>query len=245
MPTDYSINFTDVSFAYNGSSIIENASFTIDTNESVCIIGPNGGGKTTLLKLMLGLVKPQNGTVTIGGGKVEAIRTCIGYMPQYLLFDPQFPVTVMDIVLMGRLGLKRVGLYGKQDKITARRILDELGMRHLENRMFSQLSGGERQRILIARALSCEPRILLLDEATSNVDIFAEAQLMDVIQRLAGQMTVVMVSHDIGFVSHLFKRVICVNRKVFVHETKSLSGPVMEKLYGNSLRVVDHQNHME
>lgn len=237
------ISFKNVNFSFADIPVLHNVSFEVGRTDAISVIGPNGGGKTTLLKLILGLLQPDSGEIRILGKPPRQMVTRIGYMPQYLLFDPQFPVTVMDIALMGRLGERWIGLYTKKDRSAAKEALDELGLLHLRNRLFSDLSGGERQRVLIARALACKPDILLLDEATSNVDVLAEARLIDIVKRLSDRMTILLVSHDIGFVSDFFRKVICVNKRVFVHDTHELDPKIFEEIYGEPIRLIGHHKH--
>jgi len=231
----------------------------------VCIVGPNGGGKTTLVKLILGLLTPQRGEVRLFGQSPCRARRRVGYMPQHVQHDAQFPVTVMDIVLMGRLGQSGVaqppsavqtgghsrgrlchilqGLLGWPKRADRRAALDALrqvGLDDFGRRPFASLSGGQRQRVLIARALSGNPDLLLLDEPTSNVDSLVEARLLDLLRELNRRMTIVMVSHDLGFVSGFVESVICVNRRVVVHPTAEITGAVIRDVYGGEVRMVRH-----
>jgi zinc transport system ATP-binding protein len=210
----------------------------------VCIVGPNGGGKTTLVKLILGLLEPSVGEIRVFGKPPKTARSRIGYMPQHLLYDPLFPVTVSDIVLMGRLrngGLR--GFFGWPDALdreTASEVLRQVGMEDFSRRPFSSLSGGQRQRVLIARALAGRPDLLLLDEPTSNVDTLVEAQLLELLGKLNERMTIMMVTHDLGFVSEMVEKVVCVNRRVAVHPTNDISGEIIHDIYGGHVRMVRH-----
>jgi zinc transport system ATP-binding protein len=238
------INFENVSFSYGSVSVLEKVTFSIDERELVCIVGPNGGGKTTLVKLILGLLEPSVGAIRVFGQSANAARKRIGYMPQHLLYDPLFPVTVRDIVLMGRLksgGIR--GLFGwpnDEDRDAALEALQRVGMEDFARRPFSSLSGGQRQRALIARALASRPDLLLLDEPTSNVDTLVEAKLLDLLQELNDRMTILMVTHDLGFVSEMVEKVVCVNRRVAVHATKDISGEMIHDIYGGHVRMVHH-----
>jgi zinc transport system ATP-binding protein len=240
------IEFRGVSFAYNGVAVVEDVDLRIGRQQSVCIVGPNGGGKTTILKLVLGLLRPTAGTIRVFGGTPEAARLRIGYMPQHVQHDPHFPATVLDIVLMGRLGRRGLpgffGWYGRADRRAAREALAQVGLEAVVHRPFPALSGGQRQRVLIARALCCEPELLLLDEPTANVDTLVEARLFDVLRELSRRLTVVIVSHDLGFVSDLVENVVCVNRKVVVHPTSRLTGAMIQDIYGGSVRMVRHSD---
>ena len=234
------IEFRDVSFAYDGTPVLTDAQLSIPEHETTCVVGPNGGGKSTLLKLVLGLLKPDRGEVLVLGRDPVSARQEIGYMPQYLHFDPQFPISVLDVALMGRMRPWRIGPYGKRDRALAHEALAEVGLADLGARQFSALSGGQRQRVLIARALVTQPRILVLDEPTANVDMAVEQALFDTLGRLAERLTVIFVSHDLGFVSTYVKSVVCVNRSVHVHPTSQLTGDVIQALYGVDLKLIRH-----
>ena len=249
MSAEHAIRLENVSFTYNHTHVLENVDLTVSEGDFACVVGPNGGGKTTLFKIMLGLLAPDRGRVHVLGQPVERARKRVGYMPQYVHHDPQFPITVLDIVLMGRLGRGGLcgvfGWYKKSDRTAALQALEELEMTDSANHLFSELSGGERQRVLIARALSCHPDLLLLDEPTSNVDAATEARLFEILKNLNKRMTILVVSHDLGFVSTVVNNVICVNRKVVVHPTTEVTGEVIRDIYGSDLRMVRHDHRHE
>ncbi|MEN6449411.1 MAG: ABC transporter ATP-binding protein [Thermoguttaceae bacterium] len=241
---DSVVSLSNVTFSYGGPPALEEVTLSIEPRQAVCVVGPNGGGKTTLVKLMLGLLTPQRGDVRVFGESPRRSRRRIGYMPQHSQYDPLFPVSVMDIVLMGRLGQSGVagltGWHGRKDRQAVMDALDEVGMKDFGRQPFAALSGGQRQRVLIARALCCKPDLLLLDEPTSNVDSLVEARLLELLRELNRRMTIVMVSHDLGFVSGFVERVICVNRRVAVHPTSQVTGQVIHDLYGGEVRMVHH-----
>lgn len=243
MNEETAVSFHRVNFTYTGTPIIVNATFSIPSHTFTTIVGPNGGGKTTLIKLMLGLLTPTRGSIEVLGTTPEKARPLIGYMPQYLHFDPDFPATVMDIVLMGLLKKNRpIGPFGKKARQKALDTLSRLGMEKFAHRHFASLSGGQRQRVLIARALATDPELLLLDEPTTNVDTAAEIDLFEFLKEMSEKMTCVVVTHDLGFVSQYVKEVICVNREVMVHDTAHLTGDLVTKLYGCSVRMVQHKH---
>lgn len=235
------IQLKDVSFSYDGPPVIEHADLDIDTRDFVCVIGPNGGGKTTLLKLMLGLLEPDGGKVRVLGKPPRDTRSGIGYMPQHAHLDPKFPVSVQDVVLMGRLGqTRRLGPYRRRDKQVVGRVLGEVGVQDLAKRAFSSLSGGQRQRVLIARALACEPELLFLDEPTAGLDPAVQDDVYSLLGELNRRLTIVLVSHDVGFVSIHFKSVVCVNRSVHVHPTSELKERGVADLYGREVRMLHY-----
>jgi zinc transport system ATP-binding protein len=240
------IELHNVSFAYNGTPVVEGVNLTVCEGEAVCMVGPNGGGKTTLLRLMLGQLRPATGQVRVFGKPPETVRLRMGYMPQHGQHDPQFPATVMDIVLLGRLGggglLGRLGWYSRADHRAALDALGQVGLDDLAQRPFSALSGGQRQRVLIARALCCQPDILLLDEPTASVDTLVEARLFEVLRVLRGKLTLLMVSHDLGFVANVVERVICVNRQAVMHPTSQITGELIRQVYGGDVRIVRHSD---
>lgn len=237
------IEFIDVTFAYDKVPIFKNVTISIKTNEIVFIVGPNGGGKTTFLRLMLGLVKPLSGTIRILGNKPQGIRHHIGYVPQQTNFDSRFPVSVMDVVLMGRLGNTIFDHYSRKDRQISLQALEEVNCAALKNRPFASLSGGQRQRVLIARALATEPQLLLLDEPTSNVDQMTTYKLYDLMKRLGERMSIVFVSHDVGFASTIVTSVLCINNQnVVVHPVSELTGATIATLYGGPMSLIRHDH---
>lgn len=234
------VRFENVFFSYGTRSVLEHVSVDINKGDSICIIGPNGGGKSTFLKLIIGLLKPTRGSVYLLGKQPHEVAHRIGYIPQYINFDPLFPITVLETVLMGRLGNITGGPYRKKDKQAAYEALEELDLTSLAHQPFTALSGGQRQRVLIARALSCQPELLLLDEPTANIDALIEVKLFEILKQLNKRMTIVMVSHDIGVVSTMFNRVFCVNKVIREHMTEDITGKNISDVYGGGIRVVRH-----
>lgn len=240
--SDNVIEIRKLSFRYQGPVILRDASLTIRNGEMVAIVGPNGGGKTTLLKLMLGLLRPERGEVRVFGRAPRQSWAEIGYMPQHTHLDPDFPVTVLDTVLMGRLSNHRFGPMSRHDRKLALEKLAQVGLDDVARRPLSALSGGQRQRVLIARALVSEPQLLLLDEPTANLDMRVENELHQLLRQLNRSITVVLVSHDLGFVSPLVDKVVCVNRDVKVHPTSDITGEVISDLYGGDMQLVRHDH---
>jgi zinc transport system ATP-binding protein len=209
------VNFENVTFSYQDTPVLKDLNFTIQRNEFVGIIGPNGGGKTTLLKLMMGFLKPSKGKIQIFGDNPANSLNSIAYVPQTARFDRQFPISVMELVLSGRLShLPWHGQYSKLDKEKAFQALEKVNLTHLKNAAFGTLSGGQAQRALIARALVSEPKLLLLDEPTASVDAKAEADIYNILESLKGQMTMMMVTHDLAAVVNKLERVLLVQGSV-------------------------------
>jgi len=238
------ISFEDLSFGYGaGPPVLESVTVTVNELDFACVIGPNGGGKTTLLKLVLGLLQPTGGRIEVFGTSPVRSRPRIGYMPQFAAMDPRFPVQVLDVVLMGRLGPGlRFGSFSREDRHAASRTIDLVGLAGLERQPFSALSGGQRQRVLLARALASDPDLLLLDEPAAGLDQKVEQDFFELLRELNRSKTVVLVSHDLGFVASFVRTVICVHRTVDVHPTSALDGAAIQKLYGGEVRLVHHDH---
>jgi len=239
----------DLYFAYDDAPVVEAAHVTIEPLDFVGIVGPNGGGKTTLLKLMLGLLEPVRGTVRVFGERPERARRRVGYVPQSFQYDPQFPSTLTDVVLMGRLGKAAFfGPYRGADRNAAARALHEVGLSDLGDRPFGAVSGGQRQRALIARALASGADMLMLDEPTAHVDSAAESEVYSLLRDLNRAMTIIVVTHDLSFVSKFVKNVLCVNRRVATHPTcdiDDVTGDLLKQTYGPDWKMVRHDQHCE
>ena len=241
------IQIENLDFAYGPVSVLEQANLSVGEKEFVSIVGPNGGGKTTLLKILLGLLEPQRGSVSVFGETPLVGRKWIGYLPQHANLDSKFPVTALDVVLMGRLGkTRKLGFYTKADREVCRAMLARVGLEQLGNRPLASLSGGQSQRVLIARALVSEPRLLLLDEPTSSLDDYVERELFDLLQELNKELTIVVVSHDIAYVSRYVEKVICVNRVVHTHPVSEIDENLIHDMYGEHVHAVRHdQEHRD
>jgi zinc transport system ATP-binding protein len=237
------VRLENVSFSYDGMIILDDVNLEVAEGDFVAVVGPNAGGKTTLLKIILGLLKPHKGKVHVFGRTPAKARPKIGYMAQQSSFDFQFPVSVLDVALMGRLGHSAgLGFFSGKDRRSTIEALKRVEMDELKNRPFSNLSGGQRQRVLLARALASEPDLLLLDEPTSNVDAAIETELFEILHELNKHMTIIVVSHDLGFVSCFVKSVACVNRRLAIHPTSSITGEMIHKLYGGDVQMVRHDH---
>ncbi len=237
------LSFQNVNFRYAEARVLREVSFEVAEKSCSCIIGPNGGGKTTLLKLALGLLKPESGEIRILDHAPHVGCKMIGYVPQHMQFDTQFPVTALEVVLMGRLDrLPWWGRFAESDRQAAERALGEVGLAETAGRPFADLSGGQKQRVLIARALVTEPRLLLLDEPTANIDLSVEEQFLRTLDSLRDEMTILMVSHDLGLVERLTDSVLCVNRNVHEHKVGDLDGHTIREIYSGELRK-EHFGH--
>ncbi|MFQ5747728.1 MAG: metal ABC transporter ATP-binding protein [Gemmatimonadota bacterium] len=235
------VSLRDLCFSYGDREILSGVNLRLERGDYVGLIGPNGGGKTTLLKLMLGLLDPTRGQIRIFGREPREARGDLGYVPQYATFDAGFPIDVLETVLMGRLGRAGgVRRTGGEDHDRALAVLDSVGMAAARRRPIGELSGGELQRVLVARALVVEPKVLLLDEPTASLDTPIGRSLYGLLDELAGSITVVLVSHDIGVVSHHVRTIACLNRELHYHASKELDPEVVESVYGCPVELLAH-----
>ena len=226
---------------YNGVPILEGINLAIEQDDFLGIIGPNGGGKTTLLKIILGLISPSRGKVSVLGKPPEKSRSKIGYVPQHNLFDRDFPISVGDVVLMGRYG--KSGLfrrYSSEDRRATQDALQTVGMLDYKERQMGKLSGGELQRIFIARALVAEPKLLLLDEPTASVDPAMQTEFYELLEKLKKQMAIVLVSHDISAISIYVDKLACLNRQLHYHGSKEITPEILEATYKCPVQMIAH-----
>lgn len=207
----FMIEVEHLTFKYDQVDVLKDVSFSVKEGEFLGIIGPNGGGKTTLLKLLIGFLVPTE-------GKINVSDTRFAYVPQNMRFDRHFPISVMELVLGGRLSeLPWYGIFRNEDKEIAKEALQQIGLYHLKDQAFGTLSGGQQQRCLIARALASKPRILFLDEPTANVDSDASYEIMNLLQQLKGKMTILMVTHDLQTAINQVDRVLCVQQSAVTY----------------------------
>lgn len=206
------IDIKNLSFAYEKENILENINLHVDKKEFLAIIGPNGGGKSTLLKLLLGIIKPKEGTITIFDQKPSKSLTDMGYVPQNTNINTDFPIRVIDVVTMGHIGDI------KKEKICALESLKQVGMENFSNHKIGSLSGGQRQRVMIARALCAHPKILLLDEPTSNIDIKGQKEIYNLLKKLNEKISIIVVSHDISVILEYATSVLHVNKNAAFHD---------------------------
>jgi zinc transport system ATP-binding protein len=227
--------------SYNGTPALEDINLRVTEHDFLGIIGPNGGGKSTLLKVILGLIQPDKGMVTVLGNPPARSRYRVGYVPQTSHFSVDFPVSVWDVVLMGRYG--RTGLlkrYGRPDKDAARKALARVGMLDHAGTQIGDLSGGQQQRAFIARALVGEPRLLLLDEPTASVDSAMQTEFYELLANLKKEMSIIMVSHDIGAVSVFVDKIACLNVQLYYHGLKEITPEILEATYKCPVQLIAH-----
>ncbi|MGE4441226.1 MAG: metal ABC transporter ATP-binding protein [Desulfomicrobium sp.] len=233
------IELRGVCFSYDKREVLSDVDLTVASGDFMAVIGPNGGGKTTLVKLILGLLAPKAGTVRVLGADPLSTRPAVGYVPQHALIQPSFPVTVHEVVLLGLrregglLSSRRWPGYRGRDKEKAMEALRMVDMAELSSRRFDALSGGQKQRVLVARALVSDPALLLFDEPTSNIDPQGKLCLFDLLSNLSATITIVMVSHDLISASTRISSVAVVNRALIQGAGRELTPSMLELIYGS------------
>ncbi len=238
------IELDRVSLSRDGERVLDDVSLRIERREFLAVLGPNGSGKTSMLLVILGGLTPQAGAVSVLGTSPREARTRVGYVPQRASFERDFPIPVLDVALMGRITRRGLGRrFTAHDLEVARATLARMQVERLAGRPIGALSGGELQRVLIARALAGEPEVLLLDEPTASLDEPMERSVWELLEELAGELTIVLVSHDIGAVTRHVQRVACLNRRLFVHPAAELTPELLERVYGAPLRVITSHDH--
>lgn len=248
MPLEPYIELNNVSFSYDHTSVLENLSFTVRKGEYLGIIGPNGGGKTTLIKIILGLLQPTSGTISLFGKDRHDFKEKyrIGYVPQRITqAEKGFPATVFEVVRTGRIA--RLGFFErfkKDDTEAVERAMEISGIARYRDTLIGNLSGGERQRVFIARALASQPDVLILDEPTVGVDIGAQKTFYDFLSSLNKDhnITIIFISHDVDAVSQETKTVLCLNHNLVCHGLPQdlLNEHILERLYGSHSQRVPH-----
>ena len=235
------VEIRDLWFSFNGVPVIKEANLSVRQNDFLALLGPNGGGKTTLLKVMLGLLKPDQGTVRVFDKKPTQVVQRMGYMPQNVSFNQSFPITVLDVVLMGRLRHRgNWSGFTRNDRIEAQRALERVEMWAHRKRRVGDLSGGQRQRAFIARALVTDPELLLLDEPTASIDTKGQTDFYDLLRELNETITIVVVSHDLSVLSSYVKCVACVNQRVFYHDAAEITEDMLEMAYHCPVELIAH-----
>jgi len=226
------LEIRNLDFSYNGEAVLKDVNLSVHQKDFIAMIGPNGGGKTTLLKLILGLLAPAKGTVNVDGKPPQEASHCIGYVPQNVNVNHSFPITAMDVVLMGtRDSKKRMSWRSATSRRDALAALERMEMAAHTDKKIGTLSGGQRQRVFIARALVAQPKILLLDEPTASIDTKGQADFYRLLKELNQDITVLVVSHDLLVVSRYVKSVACVNKRLHYHDQAEITGEMLETMY--------------
>jgi zinc transport system ATP-binding protein len=235
------VRLQNIWVSYGGVPALEDVTLSILQHDFLGIIGPNGGGKSTLLKVLLGLVKPDSGSVFVFGKVPEQARSRIGYVSQRPFFDQDFPVSVRDVALMGRYG--KAGLlrrYSRKDKEAVEKALVRVGMQDYRDKQIGRLSGGQQQRVFVARALVSAPELLLLDEPTASIDPTMQTEFYELLAELKRDLTIIMVSHDIGAISIYVDKIACLNRQLYYHGSKEITPEVLEATYKCPVQLITH-----
>jgi zinc transport system ATP-binding protein len=235
------VKLKDIKVSYDDITVLEDITLSIYQHDFLGIIGPNGGGKSTLLKVILGLIKPRSGSVSIFGEPPDRVRRRIGYVSQHPDFDRDFPASVWDIVIMGRYG--KTGLfrrYTPEDKVAVETALVRVGMQDFRKNQIGKLSGGQLQRVFIARALVAEPELLLLDEPTASIDSSMQTEFYELLEELKKSLTIIMVSHDIGAVSVYVNKIACLNRQLYYHGSAEITPEILEATYKCPVQLITH-----
>jgi len=224
-----------VDFSYNGEAVLSDINLTIREHDFMAVVGPNGGGKSTLLRLILGLLKPDKGRIRVLGETPGKRTQALGYVPQNVHINGHFPITALDVVLMGCLGRQRRSGQSARNRRACEKdglaTLDRLGMAGHARKKIGALSGGQRQRVFIARSLMTRPRLLLLDEPTASIDSRGQADFLTLLNTLNRDMAVVVVTHDLFSVSGYVKSVACVNHGLHYHAPGEIEGQMFETMY--------------
>lgn len=240
------IEIENVSFSYAGTSVVDNVSLVVIEEEFIGLIGPNAGGKTTLVKLILGLLKPDTGRIRVLGQSAENARTRVGYVPQHPMFNRAFPITVQDTVMMGSINSGNLfGSYRHEQRQVGAGVMEILDLLPIARQPLASLSGGQLQRVWIARALCSQPEILVLDEPTASIDIRAEEDIFAILKQYNSNITILVVSHDIAFISSYVNRVACLNRTLICHDVESIDGKTVEELYGGHVSMIHHEHNLD
>ncbi len=226
---------------YDREPVLEDINLSVKELDFIGLIGPNGSGKTTLFKVLLGLLPPMQGQVRIMGKSVKKGRQDLGYVPQKVEFDRDFPIAVWEVVRLGRLGKRRMlqGYTPKDDEYVTE-ALRSVDMLHLRDSPMGELSGGQQKRVYLARALAMQPQILLLDEPLASIDPQGASQLYELLKRLNERMTILMISHDIGAIASCVKTVGCLNRRLFYHGEKQVTPEMLEVVYQCPVDLIAH-----
>lgn len=229
------IEIKDVFAAYQKQIVLRDVSLSIYDRDFIGIIGPNGGGKTTLLKVILGILKPLKGSV-----EYTLDRSEIGYLPQGNQVDEKFPITVREVIASGlEHGLKLGRRIGNSEKNRLENVLETVGLKAIQSKPIGELSGGEMQRTMLGRAIISSPRLLVLDEPDTHVDNRFEMELYQLLKELNDHMTILLVSHDVGTITPYIKTIACVNGDLHYHTSNEISEEQL-KVYNCPIEIITH-----
>ncbi|RKD99940.1 metal ABC transporter ATP-binding protein [Marinifilum flexuosum] len=227
------LELKSINAAYDDTLVLKDVDLVVKENDFVGIIGPNGGGKTTLLKVILGILKPISGEIHVNG-------STIGYLPQINQVDKKFPISVRDVVLSGLMGVKKLfGRYSPENRKRANELMDQMGILHLKNKNIGELSGGQLQRVFLCRAIISDPQLLILDEPDTYVDSNFEGELYDILDQLNDHIAIVIVSHDVGTICSHVKTIACVNQTLCYHDSNIISQEQL-KAYNCPIDLITH-----
>jgi zinc transport system ATP-binding protein len=230
--SDNIIEIQNLNFSYHSQPVLRDVNLSVNHGDFVAMIGPNGGGKTTLLKLMLGLLYADSGDVRIFNKPPQDVSYRIGYVPQDVHINKNFPISALDVVLMGRLKPGRGwSRHSPQDRLAALNALDQVEMKKYCDHRIGELSGGQKQRVFVARALVTEPELLFLDEPTASIDTKGQNEFYALLKELNETITIIVVSHDLMVISGTIKSVICVNQRLHYHGHAELTAEMIEMMY--------------
>lgn len=240
--SEVAVHIDNLSVRYEQILAVSEISLDVQDGEFLGIMGPNGGGKSTLLKAIIGLVPITTGCVKLYGKTIDKNRKLIGYVPQFASMDKNFPISCLEVVLTGRIksGISPFFRYNKEDKSLAYEQLEKVGIEKLANRQISELSGGEFQKMLIARALAVNPSILLLDEPTASIDASSRDQIYSLLKDLNKKMTIILVTHDLMAISSNVCKLACLNGGLVYHGEPELNESIINKLYGCPVDLIAH-----
>lgn len=242
MDADVLVRLSEVSVHYGSLGALEGVNLEVRRGDFLAVIGPNGGGKTTLLKAILGLVKPSRGTIVFPAWKDKNPGCArIGYVPQVVLFDPDFPASVNEVAIMGRIARCRFfSGHTQADEQYAAHALETVDMLKFKDSPIGELSRGQQQRVFLARALAMDPDLLLLDEPMANVDSPMRKGLYELLRDLSQRMAVMLVTHDLGVVSLHVNKIACLNRHLYYHDSPEIEAEALEETYRCPIQLIAH-----
>jgi len=235
------INAKNICFSYKNEEVLSDVSFTVEENEFIGLIGPNGAGKSTLLKIMLGFLEPKSGSIRLLGHSTKQACHKVGYVPQHSKIDFDFPIKVIDVVLMGLLQKKKIfHKFNSNDYQQAFQALDKVQMIDFKDEPIHQLSGGQKQRIFLARAIVGQVKLLILDEPISHIDLSMANTFYKILEDLNKSMAIILVTHDIGGFPADVNRIFCLNKKLFCHDSQEEALKNLDQVYGCPFEMLSH-----